>query len=827
MERIKPQGKFFFTSNGDKFYLKGVTYGTFRSDESGFQYPSPSRVDQDLSLMQQSGVNCIRVYTTPPEWLLDKLADSGIRLLLGIAWPQYQAFLDSSHQSKKIRDIVAKEIQLLNRHPAIFGYMIGNEIPADIVRWHGKQKIERFLKDLYHIAKQSDPQGLVSYANYPTTEYLELGFLDYISFNVYLHNEADYRRYLYRLHNLANAKPLVLSEFGVDSLREGQDQQASFLTTMLRVGSELGAAGSIVFAWTDEWYRGGHDIDDWDFGLVTRDRSSKPALQAVANQFAKPGSPDLPNPPRVSVVVCAYNAARTMRQCLDSLERLSYPNYEVIVVNDGSTDETLEICKLFPYIRLVNQVNHGLSVARNIGMHAATGEIIAYTDSDCVADPDWLNYLVQTFEETGFCAVGGPNYPPPEKLLVPSVVAVSPGGPTHVLLDDHTAEHIAGCNMAFRKDLLMAIGGFDPQFRAAGDDVDICWRVQDSGHTIGFSPAAMVWHFRRNTVKDYFNQQRGYGKAEALVFQKHPDRFNRLGQARWSGRIYGDLTMAWLPQKPIIYSGVFGRAPFQSFYQTPLPFWSYIPFTLEWNVLSILLLVIVAPLRVNPLWVLTPFLITLGATVFTAAQIQIGPQHNRIKAFFLAAWLTHWGPIVRSLERYKWTLLLTGQSSRDLPEIQIKLKNFSPFKKSLHLSYWSSDGLARDSLLESLTATLKRRNFFVQVDSGWDNCDLTISQGLWASLRIISATEEHGSNQTLTRLRLQLIRTSSQIVSMVTLLSIVIFFWMFKLLSLALTMLVFTVIILIYIWIQKIRLLRRILVVVESLARSAGMDSID
>ena len=125
---------------------------------------------------------------------------------------------------------------------------------------------------------------------------------------------------------------------------------------------------------------------------------------------------------------------------------------------------------------------------------------------------------------------------------MPAAVAVSPGGPTHVLLTDDVAEHIAGCNMAFRRDVLLRLGGFDPIYRAAGDDVDICWRFQDAGYTIGFSPAAMVWHFRRNTVKAYIGQQRGYGKAEALVYSKHPFRFNLFGQAKWLGRIYGDLS---------------------------------------------------------------------------------------------------------------------------------------------------------------------------------------------------------------------------------------------------------------------------------------------
>src|SRR5207302_2806249 len=195
--------------------------------------------------------------------------------------------------------------------------------------------------------------------------------------------------------------------------------------------------------------------------------------------------PPLPRYPRVSVVVCAYNAERTMEACLASLEALDYPDYEVIVVNDGSKDRTLEISERFPFCRIISQENKGLSAARNVGAEAATGEIVAYTDSDCVADSDWLTYLVGTIEAGDLAACGGPNFPPPEDSFVPAAVAVSPGGPTHVLISDERAEHIAGCNMAFRRDALLALGGFDPVYRAAGDDVDIRRRFHDAGHTLG------------------------------------------------------------------------------------------------------------------------------------------------------------------------------------------------------------------------------------------------------------------------------------------------------------------------------------------------------
>jgi GT2 family glycosyltransferase len=105
-------------------------------------------------------------------------------------------------------------------------------------------------------------------------------------------------------------------------------------------------------------------------------------------------------------------------------------------------------------------------------MNLARGEVIAYTDDDCFADPDWLTLLVSQLQRSGAAAVGGPNLTPEDGWL-PACVAAAPGQPAHVLESDQVAEHIPGCNMAFRREALEAINGFDPQYRKAGDDVDV------------------------------------------------------------------------------------------------------------------------------------------------------------------------------------------------------------------------------------------------------------------------------------------------------------------------------------------------------------------
>src|SRR5438105_15569296 len=136
---------------------------------------------------------------------------------------------------------------------------------------------------------------------------------------------------------------------------------------------------------------------------------------------------------------------------------LPYTDSGVLVVHDGSSDDTASIARRYN-VRLISVSNGGLSRARNLGLEAATGEIVAFIDSDAYADPDWLYFLVTAMEDQDAVAVGGPNLSPPGDGFVSQCVDRAPGNPTHVLIDDELAEHIPGCNMAYRKDALEAIG---------------------------------------------------------------------------------------------------------------------------------------------------------------------------------------------------------------------------------------------------------------------------------------------------------------------------------------------------------------------------------
>ena len=201
--KVRVRGKFLFCG-GEKFYLKGVTYGPFRPEvEDGEPYHDRERVERDLEAIAEHGFNTIRTYTVPPRWMLDAAWHHGLRVLVGLPWEQHVAFLDDRKIRRRIVQTVREGVRACRGHEAVLCYAIGNEIPAPIVRYHGPAAVERFLRRLYRAAKAEDADGLFTYVNYPTTEYLDLSFLDFLCFNVYLEDQQRLAAYLARLQNIA------------------------------------------------------------------------------------------------------------------------------------------------------------------------------------------------------------------------------------------------------------------------------------------------------------------------------------------------------------------------------------------------------------------------------------------------------------------------------------------------------------------------------------------------------------------------------------------------------------------------------------------------
>ena len=753
--RPRVHGKFLFLGD-EKLYVRGVTYGAFQPDKNGAEYHDLAQIERDFALMARHGFNAVRIpHTAPPRALLDIAERHGLWVMVGLSAEQYLGYLldgAAPPGAPDIEELIRTKVRPLAGHPALLCYALGNEIPASVARFVGSPQIERYLQRLYSVVKEEDPAGLVTYVNYPTTEYLRLPFLDFACFNVYLESQDRFEAYLARLQNIVGDRPLLMSELGLDSLRNGEEGQAHSLEWQVRSAFGGGCAGVFVFAWTDDWYRHGHDVEDWEFGLTRVDRTPKPALAAVETAFANVPFPAGLPWPRVSVVVCSYNGSRTIRDTLEGLARLRYPDYEVIVVDDGSRDSTAAIAKEYDCV-LIRTENRGLSNARNTGLAKATGEIVAYIDDDAYPDPDWLTYLAATFLTTPHAGVGGPNLAPPGDGPIAECVARAPGGPLHVLLTDTVAEHIPGCNMAFRKAWLDVIGGFDPQFRTAGDDVDLCWRLQSRGWTLGFHPAAVVWHHRRNSLRTYWRQQIGYGRAEAMLELKWPEKYNGPGHVRWGGRIYGPgLTRMLGWRRSRVYHGVWGGAPFQSRHEPAHGLLAWLPQMPEWHLLTAtlgalsLLSVAYPPLRlVIPLLGLALVFPTAQASA-TAARLAF-PEAATSASLTLRRLLTAALHVVQPLARLYGRLKygLTPWRRR----ATLGLAPLWPVTSTVWSEHWEMP----ERRLQALDACLRGDQACVLSGGGHDAWDMEVRGGILGAARVVMGAEDHAGAKQLLRLR--------------------------------------------------------------------------
>jgi glycosyltransferase involved in cell wall biosynthesis len=620
-----PSGK-FFSCRGNKFFFKAMRVDGI---DDLLDFNQKLALRKRFDELREAHTTGLILAARQAEPMLGLAAQAGLHALVELETRPEELLSRAAFRALASR--ILYKVNLLRSYPALMGYLIDCPIEPDALRHHGLVQLKRRIHRLIQMIRRSDANKLVALKHRPATVGLALVEEDLLYAVMPALPPSELRSYVIRLHNIAEARPVVL-EFG-----EGLTAQDDLVACAFGLGAAGVVAPAIRPVASPGW-------------LGIRMLSAGELLPFITLNGSCPPPPT--RTPMVSVIICAYNAERTMRPCLESLRRLEYPNCEVIVVDDGSRDHTAEIAAEFPEFRLIRQPNKGLAIARNVGMQAARGEIIAYTDSDCVVDPHWLHLMVRAMLERGVDACGGPNYAPHEDGWVEACVAASPGAPCHVLIGDDRAEHLAGCNMVFRKEALVSIGGFDPQFTAAGDDVDICWRMIDAGFTLGFCPSAFVWHFRRNTVKAYYGQQRGYGKAEAMLYLKYPDRFNALGQIKWSGTIPG-LARTVPGASRTRVARTRRDTDFQHLHDGQLNVLTVLPLTAEWNFvaaaallaalgLGLTIVPALALLAMGPLWAL-----------YYAAKSPIEKCHDGLLARLFIAALAYTGPISRTLARYR------------------------------------------------------------------------------------------------------------------------------------------------------------------------------
>jgi hypothetical protein len=332
-DAVEIRGKNLYV-DGRPFLVKGVHYGPWRPGTGpGKQYPYPDRaaIDGDLTLLGTLGANTILVFD-PPDYVLDLAHAHGLRVLYTFTINWWGLPLDQIARAQ-----ILARVEALQAKPAVLGWILGNEVPAAVLDAKGADVVTGALAGLYHDIKAVDPIHPISHSNWVTTKDLKLQFLDFASFNVYplwppQVVALGYDGYVRRiLRPIAADKPLLITEFGVNTLEAGEEEQGPILARTWQALRTTDAAGGVVMEFADEWWKNydnpRNPRDWWDravapddelqhdndpeeyYGLVTAERQPKPAFAVVQHMFSSQESRSSRLVPTIIVAVLAQTSA--------------------------------------------------------------------------------------------------------------------------------------------------------------------------------------------------------------------------------------------------------------------------------------------------------------------------------------------------------------------------------------------------------------------------------------------------------------------------------------------------------------------------------------
>ena len=238
--------------------------------------------------------------------------------------------------------------------------------------------------------------------------------------------------------------------------------------------------------------------------------------------------------PGVSIVIPVKDRAEELERCLASLAALDYPheNIEVIVVDDGSRDESTQVARRFGALVVPSGgTGRGPAAARNVGARAAGKEFLAFIDSDCTASPEWLRELIPAFNDAGMAAVGGDVAGMCTASRVDRYEAVMSsltlGSRERFGSSGDDTFYLPSCNLLLRRILFLSVGGFKDSMHV-GEDVDLTWRLRDAGWTIAYLPKGTVFHEHRSTLRSFMSRRFDYGTSEGQLQILHPNRRKRM-----------------------------------------------------------------------------------------------------------------------------------------------------------------------------------------------------------------------------------------------------------------------------------------------------------
>lgn len=233
----------------------------------------------------------------------------------------------------------------------------------------------------------------------------------------------------------------------------------------------------------------------------------------------------MPQHKNVTLYVPCYNAERYIAECLEGILRQTYPIDEILIIDDGSTDKTVEIASKYHVKIIRHGANKGLAAARNTAFRNAKNEFVAALDADCVPEPDWLEKLMENFTNENIAGVGG--------KLIEKYVNTLADKWRAVHLHQHWGDErivnppfLAGCNNVFRKRAVEEVGFYDERLRTNGEDTYIGKKLKEKGFVLVYDPISIAKHLKKDTILSVLNAMWRYHNSNRptidikILFQK-------------------------------------------------------------------------------------------------------------------------------------------------------------------------------------------------------------------------------------------------------------------------------------------------------------------
>ncbi len=234
--------------------------------------------------------------------------------------------------------------------------------------------------------------------------------------------------------------------------------------------------------------------------------------------------------PEASVVIPMYNAEKSIGKTIKSLLGQNYPKskYDIIVVDDGSTDGSVEVVKKCKGVKLILQKHAGPAVARNRGVRHSEGGILLFTDADCIASKNWIRNMTEPFKNEKVVAVAGTYKTANSKNVISRFIGYEIKARHDAMTKQHSIDFVGTFSAAYRRKVFLEFGGFDENFqRASGEDTDLSFQISKANGLIVFKPDAYVYHHHPETLMTMLRKKFWMGYWRVPLYKKHADKLFR------------------------------------------------------------------------------------------------------------------------------------------------------------------------------------------------------------------------------------------------------------------------------------------------------------